>query len=73
MSGNGVAGSGVGFSGLLFLLFLGLKLGHVIDWKWIWVFAPLWIGLALGLIILLFAFIFASFGVWHISRRHKRR
>lgn len=27
---------------LLFLLFLGLKLGNVIDWSWWWVFAPLW-------------------------------
>ena len=26
----------------LFLLFLGLKLAHVIDWRWLWIFAPLW-------------------------------
>lgn len=34
--------SGIGFCGALFLLFLGLKLGKVIDWSWWWVTAPLW-------------------------------
>lgn len=33
---------GVGFGGLLFLLFLTLKLTNVIDWSWWWVAAPLW-------------------------------
>ena len=33
---------GVGFGGLLFLLFLTLKLTNVIDWSWWWVTAPLW-------------------------------
>lgn len=27
---------------LLFLLFLGLKLGGIITWSWWWVTAPLW-------------------------------
>ena len=30
------------FSGLLCLLFIGLKLGGVITWSWVWVLAPLW-------------------------------
>ena len=33
---------GVGLGGLLFVLFLGLKLTHYIDWSWWWVTAPLW-------------------------------
>lgn len=44
---------GEGFLVLLFLLFLGLKLGNVISWSWWWVFAPLWIPLALGVLVLL--------------------
>lgn len=44
------AGGGVGFLGLLFLLFLGLKLGNVIDWSWWWVFAPIWIPVVLFLV-----------------------
>lgn len=42
-----VASSGVNFLELLFLLFLGLKLGGVISWSWWWVFAPIWLPLAL--------------------------
>ncbi len=34
--------SGPSFCGLLFLLFLGLKLTHYIDWSWWWVTSPLW-------------------------------
>lgn len=43
------SGDGVGFASLLFLLLLGLKLGHVIDWSWWWIAAPLWIPAALVL------------------------
>lgn len=42
----------VSFLELLFLLFLGLKLANLINWSWIWVFAPLWIP-AIGVLIIL--------------------
>lgn len=28
---------------LLLVLFIGLKLGNVIDWDWLWVLSPAWI------------------------------
>jgi hypothetical protein len=31
----------IGFSGLLTLLFITLKLTKVIDWHWFWVLSPL--------------------------------
>ena len=34
--------SGVTFASLLFLLFLALKLTHVIDWSWWWITTPIW-------------------------------
>lgn len=40
---------GVGFFGLLTLLFIGLKLGGAITWSWWWILAPLWVPFALGL------------------------
>ena len=46
---------GVGLNGLLFITFLVLKLTQVIDWSWWWVTAPLWIPLALGLVVLVFS------------------
>lgn len=33
----------IGFTGLLTLLFIGLKLGGAIAWSWVWVLSPLWI------------------------------
>ena len=44
---------GVSFAGLLFLLFLGLKLTNQIDWSWWWVTAPLWGPIALVLVFAL--------------------
>ena len=34
---------GTSFTGLLFLVFLTLKLTNVINWSWWWITAPLWI------------------------------
>lgn len=45
-------GGGIGFGGLLALLFIGLKLGGVITWSWWWVLAPLWIPIALVLFVI---------------------
>lgn len=36
-----------GITGLLGVLFVGLKLAGVIDWSWWWVTAPFWGGFAL--------------------------
>lgn len=45
------ASSGIGFCGLLTILFIGLKLTGYIDWSWWWVFAPIWISWLLLLAI----------------------
>lgn len=39
---------------LLFVLFLVLKLVGVIAWSWLWVTAPLWIGVILAVLGSLF-------------------
>lgn len=49
--------SGVGFVGLLTLVFITLKLLKVIEWSWLWVLSPIWISVALAVVILLIAFI----------------
>jgi hypothetical protein len=33
------------------LVFIHLKLSGAIDWSWIWVLSPLWIAIAIGLIM----------------------
>lgn len=52
-SSSNRSSGGIGFAGALFLVFLVLKLTHVIDWSWWWITAPLWGGLALFVGILL--------------------
>lgn len=47
-----LASSGISFRALLFILFLGLKLGNVIDWPWVWVFAPLWVPLLVAAVLI---------------------
>jgi hypothetical protein len=42
------SGGGIGFAGLLTILFIGLKLTGYITWSWLWVLFPLWGGLAIS-------------------------
>jgi hypothetical protein len=42
---------GIGFVGLLTLLFIALKLTNYIDWSWWWVLSPMWIGFLLIFIV----------------------
>lgn len=44
---------GIGFTGLLALVFIVLKLTDVIAWSWIWVLSPIWISFALLIVILI--------------------
>lgn len=46
---------GIGFAGLLTIVFIVLKLTDVIDWSWWWVLSPLWIGFIVGLLIIVLA------------------
>lgn len=55
------SGGGVGFVGLLTILFIGLKLTGHIDWSWWWVLSPIWI--VASIIIFLIAVIGISSAV----------
>jgi hypothetical protein len=57
---NSSSSGGVGFFGLMFLIFMTLKLTNYIDWSWWWVTAPLWGGFALIFIILVIVAIIKS-------------
>ena len=48
---------GIGFFGLLAIVFITLKLTGVIAWSWWWVLSPLWIPLALVLSVVLLMFV----------------
>ena len=40
---NKQASGGIGFTGLLTIVFIVLKLCGLITWSWTWVLSPLWI------------------------------
>lgn len=52
MSKASSSSSGIGFCGLLTIVFIVLKLTKTIAWSWWWVLAPLWMPVAIALIIL---------------------
>ena len=65
------ANGGMSLCGVLTTIFVVLKLIGVIDWPWIWVLAPFWITLILGVIGIIIAIIFVigifkkeKFGRW---------
>jgi hypothetical protein len=57
MSKASDASGGIGFGGLLAIVFITLKLLGKITWSWWWVLSPLWIPLGIILAALLVAFL----------------
>lgn len=55
MSKETTANGGIGFTGLLLVAFIVLKLCHVIEWSWWWVLSPLWIPIIVVIVILIIA------------------
>lgn len=52
MSNNSSSSSGIGFAGLLTVVFITLKLLGVINWSWLWVLSPLFISFIVALVVL---------------------
>jgi hypothetical protein len=55
---------GIGFAGLLTILFIALKLLGKIDWSWWWVLSPLWISASIALCV-----IAVVLGIYLFARR----
>lgn len=51
---------GIGFVGLLTIVFITLKLTGYITWSWWWVLSPIWISWVFALGFLLIFFIIAA-------------
>lgn len=54
---NNAKTGGVGFTSLLQLTFIILKLTNVIDWNWFWVLSPFIFSIGLVILILIIFFI----------------
>lgn len=55
MSNQSSNSNGIGFTGLLTIVFITLKLTQVIKWSWWWVLSPVWISFAVAGVLLLVA------------------
>jgi len=62
-SSSSSSSGGIGFTGLLGILFIGLKLGGIIDWSWWYVTMPLWIPFAIIAVVLIFIVIGITFKI----------
>lgn len=65
-----------GFLGVVFLIFLTLKLaqvGEVADWSWWWVTAPLWLPLSALIGVVLLVIVLVTPIAWFVERRRVGR
>ena len=53
MNNSGASGGGIGFVGVLTIVFIVLKLLGKITWSWLWVLSPIWISAILAIICLI--------------------
>lgn len=53
---------GIGFGGLLAIVFIVLKLTKTIAWSWLWVLAPIWIPIGIALLYPVLMVIWAFIG-----------
>lgn len=63
MSEKVISSSGIGFTGLLTIVFIVLKLIGQISWSWLWVLSPIWIPLVIVSVIIMITFI-----VWMVTK-----
>ena len=54
------SGGGIGFTGVLTIVFIVLKLCKVINWSWVWVLSPIWISACLAILFLVICVIIAA-------------
>ena len=52
MSSSNAPEGGIGFLGVLAIVFIVLKLLDIIAWSWWWVLAPVWIPSAFGIVLI---------------------
>jgi hypothetical protein len=53
MSNKNINYNGIGFCGLLTIVFVVLKLIGYISWSWVWVLSPLWISWLIAILLII--------------------
>lgn len=70
-SNSSSTSGGIGFVGLLTIVFIVLKLCNVISWSWWWVLSPFWISTGLAAFILLIILVFMV--IKNVNKKDKRK
>jgi len=60
MSNSSSSSGGIGFVGLLTIVFITLKLTNFIDWSWWWVLSPIWISFVVVIVFVVGLVAFAA-------------
>lgn len=69
---NQSTSGGIGFTGLLTIAFIVLKLTHYIDWSWWWVLSPIWISILFMIVLVMIGFAWAAISAVRKDRRRIR-
>lgn len=69
---NKTSSSGMGFFGVLGTIFIVLKLLKVIDWPWLWVLSPFWIGLIISIVVFTIVFIVIYYEDKKYSKKYQK-
>ena len=59
---NNTTSGGIGFTGVLTIVFIVLKLLDVIKWSWWWVLSPIWISFGIALVVIFIPIVAAIVG-----------
>ena len=69
---SSASSGGIGFVGLLTILFIGLKLTKHIDWSWWWVLSPVIISAGIGIMVLVCCLL-AALVAWQMDKKKSKR
>ena len=58
------AGGGIGFLGLLTIVFIVMKLTGFITWSWLWVLSPIWLPIAVAGVGIILVYILGVIFHW---------
>lgn len=73
MSETKSSGGSFGLAFILTIIFVVLKLTHLIHWSWVWVLSPLWISVGLCLaIVIIIAIVLGTIAVIASKKGNKR-
>lgn len=73
MAQSNNSGVSIGFTGLLTILFIALKLTKIITWSWFWILFPVLFPFWLGLFLIVVGFIGAGLSAGYLAIKKSKK